>query len=86
MFVIFPVLFYFTFFIWSCSDLMMMQILRCESAVTQGLRSDTLQATQKAASASVRPQPLYPLACWLTTSPLLPPALLLNPPRISEKI
>lgn len=45
---------------------MMMQIVRCESAVAQGLRSDTLQATIKAASASVQtppPHSLWPVGC-----------------------
>lgn len=46
---------------------MMMQIVRCESAVAQGLRSDTLQATKKAASASMRPphtpHSLWPVGC-----------------------
>lgn len=66
MLVIFPILFCFSFFIWSCSVLMM-QIVRCESAVAQGLRSDTLQATKKAESASMRPphppHSLWPLCC-----------------------
>lgn len=45
---------------------MMMQIVRCESAVAQGLRSDVLQATKKAESASMRPTPphsLWPAGC-----------------------
>lgn len=45
---------------------MMMQIVRCESAVAQGLRSDTLQATKKAESASMQPPPphsLWPVGC-----------------------
>lgn len=45
---------------------MMMQIVRCESAVAQGLRSDILQATKKAESASMRPTPphsLWPVGC-----------------------
>lgn len=49
---------------------MMMQIVRCESAVAQGLRSDTFQATKRAERASMRlPSPSLPLACWLRTSP-----------------
>lgn len=66
MLFIFPILFCFSFFIWSCSVLMMMQIVRCESAVAQGLRSDILQATKKAESASMRPTPpysLWPVGC-----------------------
>lgn len=46
---------------------MMMQIVRRESAVAQGLRSDTFQATKKAESASMRtPTPshsLWPVGC-----------------------
>lgn len=61
---------------------MMMQIVRCESAVAQGLRSDTFQATKKAESASMRPpHPLIPLACLLRTSPRSQPALLPNAPK-----
>lgn len=46
---------------------MIMQIVRCESAVTQGLRSDIFQATKKAESASVRLphtlHSLWPVSC-----------------------
>lgn len=49
---------------------MMMQKTRCESAATQGLRSDTIQANKMAASACEQlPHPSLPLACWLWTSP-----------------
>lgn len=77
MLVIFPILFCFSFFIWSCSVLMMTQIVRCESTVAQGLRSDTLQAPKRRKCASMRlsPPPLILLACWLRTS------LHLNQPR-----
>lgn len=51
---------------------MMMQILRCESAVAQGLRSDTLQATRKTERASMRPPPpSLPLACGCGPLPTL---------------
>lgn len=53
----------------------MMQ-LRCESAVTQGLRSDVLQATKMPESAGLHPEPPFPLALWLWTSPYSGPALL----------
>lgn len=53
----------------------MMQ-LRCESAVTQGLRSDVLQATKMLESAGLHPEPPFPLALWLWTSPHLRPASL----------
>lgn len=87
MLFIFPILFCFSFFIWSCSVLMMMQIVRCESAVAQGLRSDTLQATKKAASASMRPPPpSLPLACWLRTSPHSQPASLPNAPKSQTRL
>lgn len=45
---------------------MMMQIVCCESAVAQGLRSDTFQATKMAESASVlihTPHSLWPVGC-----------------------
>lgn len=60
---------------------MMMQIVRRESAVAQGLRSDTLLATKKAECASMRPLPFPPLACWLRTSPESQPASLPDPPK-----
>lgn len=60
MLVIFPILFCFSFFIWSFSVLMMMQIVRCESAVAQGLRSDTLQATKRRKAQACNPHPLTP--------------------------
>lgn len=44
-----------------------MQVVRCESAVTQGLRSDAFQATKETESASVRDptpsHPLWPVGC-----------------------
>lgn len=55
MLFIFPVFILFSFFIWSCSVLMMMQIVRCESAVAQGLRSDTHQANKMAKRAGMHP-------------------------------
>lgn len=65
---------------------MMMQIVRCESAVAQGLRSDTSQATKMAASACERlPYPSLPLACWLWTSPLIT-SLAPKCPQISDRI
>lgn len=65
---------------------MMMQIVRCESAVAQGLRSDTSQATKMAASACERlPYPLLPLACWLWTSPHIT-SLAPKCPQISDRI
>lgn len=53
----------FSFFIWSCSVLMMQ--LRCESAVAQGLRSDVLQANKMPESAGLHPEPpsLWPCGC-----------------------
>lgn len=45
---------------------MMLQIVRCESAVAQGLRSDTFQATKEAERASMRipyPQTHWPVGC-----------------------
>lgn len=49
---------------------MMMQIVRRESAVAQGLRSVTLQATKMAESASMLTLvPFIPLASWFWTSP-----------------
>lgn len=45
---------------------MIMQIVRCESAVAQGLRSDTFQATKTTESASMRsltPYSLWPVGC-----------------------
>lgn len=49
---------------------MMMQIVRCESAVAQGLRSDTFQATKKAASASKRlPIPSLPFGLLVADLP-----------------
>lgn len=53
----------------------MMQ-LRCEPAVTQGLRSDVLQATKMLESAGLHPKSPFPLALWLWTSPRLRPASL----------
>lgn len=86
MLVIFPVLFYFSFFIWSCSVLMMMQIMRRESTVAQGLRSDTLLATKKAESASMRPLPFSP--CGLLVADLPQDTISLAPgsPHISDNI
>lgn len=54
MMYIFSYFILFSFFIWSCSVLMMQ--LRCESAVTQGLRSDVLQATKTWESAGLHPK------------------------------
>lgn len=86
MLFIFPILFCFSFFIWSCSVLMMMQIVRCESAVAQGLRSDVLQATTKTESASMRPTP--PHSLWPVVADLPPPTTSLAPkcPKISDTI
>lgn len=82
MLVIFPILFCFSFFIWSCSVLMM-QIVRCESAVTQGLRSDILQATKKGGKRKhATPTPSLPLARLLWTSPHSQPASLPNAPNL----
>lgn len=65
---------------------MMMQIVRCESAVAQGLRSDVLQATKKAESASMRPTPphsLWPVGCGpLPTQP----ASLPNAPKSQTQL
>lgn len=61
--------------------MMMIMQMRCESAVAQGLRSEILQETKKAESASMRPTPPSPpLACWLRTSPHSKPASLPNAP------
>lgn len=65
---------------------MMMQIVRCESAVTQGLRSDTLQATKKAASASMRPPSLTPLGLLVADLSPLTTSLAPKCPQISDKI
>lgn len=67
--VLFSYCLFFSFFIWSCSVLMMMQIMRCESAVAQGLRSDKHPTCDKREQATSTP--LTPLASWLQTSPLL---------------
>lgn len=73
----------FSFFIWSCSVLMMQ--LRCESAAAQGLRSDVLQATKMPESAGLHPEPPFPLALWLWTSPHLRPASLPKSPLPSPQ-
>lgn len=89
MLFIFPILFVFSFFIWTCSVLMMMQKTRCESAAAQGLRSDTIQANEMAASACERlPHPSLPLACWLWTPPshFKPASLPKTPPPLSDNI
>lgn len=73
MLVIFPICFvFFPFFIWSCSVLMM-QKMRCESAVAQGLRSDTLSSNlnggkrTRATPHALPPHSPWPV--WLRTSP-----------------
>lgn len=66
---------------------MMMQKTRCESAATQGLRSDTIQANKMAASACEQlPHPSLPLACWLWTSPLKTSLAPKDPLKFSENI
>lgn len=53
----------------------MMQIMRCESAVAQGLRSDTFQATKRATSASKQPLPPYPFGLLVADLPPPSPSL-----------
>lgn len=66
---------------------MMMQIVRCESAVAQGLRSDTLQATKKAESASMRPPtPLNPHGLLVADLSPLTTSLAPKCPQISDTI
>lgn len=60
---------------------MIMQIVRCESAVTQGLRSDIFQATKKAESASVRlPIPFIPFGLLVVDLPPLATSLVAKCP------
>lgn len=64
---------------------MIMQIVRCESAVAQGLRSDTFQATKTTESASMRsltPTPFGLLVVDL--SPLFITSLAPKCPEISD--
>lgn len=61
--------------------MMMMQIVRCESAVAQGLRSDKHPKCDKREQATSTP--LTPLASWLQTSPLLT-SLVPKCPQISN--
>lgn len=63
---------------------MMMQ-MRCESAVAQGLRSDTFQAPNMAESACLHPEPPLLLALWLWTCPYLRPASLPKAPNPPPK-
>lgn len=65
---------------------MMMQIVRCESAVAQGLRSDTLQATKKAERASMRPLPPTPFGLLVADLSPLWTSLAPKCPQISDTI
>lgn len=65
---------------------MMMQIVRCESAVAQGLRSDTLQATKKAERASMRSLPPTPFGLLVADLSPLWTSLAPKCPQISDVI